>query len=132
MGLGPRTGGISDSEAKEHTDRCGGDPVHPSAAAYRKMAEDISKDLSNAEARYTNPVKATFKPDHKRPQVDFSLQRDDWVSGCPTALPRRDIVPSVRARGKTPSRRYTAMQGGGLQRGRGWSTQGGTRGWGGM
>ncbi len=36
MGLGPRTGGISDSEAKEHTDRCGGDPVHPSAAAYRR------------------------------------------------------------------------------------------------
>jgi hypothetical protein len=82
MGLGPRTGGISDSEAKKHADRCGGDPVHPSAAAYCKMAEDISEDLSNAEARYANPVKATFKPDHKRPRVEFSLQRDDWVSGC--------------------------------------------------
>jgi hypothetical protein len=65
IGLGPRTGGISDSEAKEHADRWGCDPVHPSAAAYRKMAEDICEDLSIVEARYTNPVMAAMKPDSK-------------------------------------------------------------------
>jgi hypothetical protein len=88
--LGPRTGGISDCEAKEHADRWGCDPMHPSAAAYRKISEDTSEDLSNAEARYTNPVKATIKLDSKRPRVDYSLQRVDWVAGCPAALPRRD------------------------------------------
>jgi hypothetical protein len=36
IGLGPRSGGISDSEAREHADRWGSDPVHPSAAVYQK------------------------------------------------------------------------------------------------
>ncbi len=134
IGLGPRSSGISNSEAKEHVDRWGGNPVHPSAAAYRKMADDIiSEDLCNAEARYTNPAKTTVMPDLKRPRVNFSLQRDEWVSGCPAALLRRDSVASVRARGKPPSRGYKAVRGGGLKRGRSWLTRGfrGTRGRGG-
>jgi hypothetical protein len=84
------------------TDRWGRDPVHPSAAAYRKMAEDISEDLSNAEARYTNPVHAVAKSAPKRQLVDISLQQEEWVSGCPAALPRRDSAPGQCARGKTP------------------------------
>ncbi len=67
--------------------------MHPSAAAYRKIAEDISEDLSNAEARYTNLAKATIKPDPKQPRVDYSLQRDDWVAGCPAALPLGEEHP---------------------------------------
>ncbi len=124
IGVGPRTGGISDSEAKEHADRWVGDPVYPLAAAYRKMAEDISEDLSNAVARYTNPAKATIKPDTKQPRVDYSLQRDDWVAGCPAAFPRRDSAPSARSRGRAPSRGYKLSRGGGQLHGRGWSLRG--------
>ncbi len=75
------------------------------------------EDLSNAEARYTNPVWAITKPAPQRPCIDFSLQRDEWVSGCPAVLLRQD---SVRARGKTPVSGYKGVCGRGLQRGRGW------------
>jgi hypothetical protein len=111
IGLGPRTGGISDSEAKEHADWWGCDPVHPSAAAYRKMAEDISEGLSIVEAHYTNPVLAAMKPDSKWPRVDFSLQRDEWVSSCLAALPKQDSAPSACARGKTPAKATKLCEG---------------------
>ncbi len=45
VGLGPRQADISDSEAKEFAELWGDNPVHPSPAAYRKMANDLETDL---------------------------------------------------------------------------------------
>jgi hypothetical protein len=127
IGLGPRIGGISDNEAREHANRWGSDPVHPTAAAYQKIAEDLNTDLSNIDARYTNPAKDTLMQGHKRPRVDYSLQRDDWVAGCPAALPRRDSVPTPSSRGRPPHRGHKYVRGGGQQSGRGWPRHGNRR-----
>ncbi len=127
IGLGPRTGGISDNEAREHADRWGRDPVHPTAAAYQKIADDLNIDLSNIEARYTNPAKDTLKQGSKRPRVDYSLQRDDWLAGCPAALPRRDGAPTPNTRGRAPHRGHKYVRGGGQQPGRGWPRHGNRR-----
>jgi hypothetical protein len=133
IGLGPCSGGISDSEAQEHADRWGGTHVHPSAAAYRKMAEDIVADLANDAARYTNLVCNPLRPVSKRPRLDISLQRDKWVSGCLAALPRRDSVPGTtgqRAWGKMPYRHHKAVHGRGQVHGRGWPFRSGPGSWG--
>jgi hypothetical protein len=127
VGLGPRIGGISDDEAREHACRWGDDPVHPTAAAYQKIAEDLSSDLSNTDARYTNPAKLTLSNGNKRPRVDYSLQRADWVAGCPAALPRRDSAPDHGTRGRTPYRGNKFVRGGGQHSGRGWPRLGNRR-----
>ncbi len=71
----------------------GGDPVHPSSSAYRKIASDLDADLMDKEARYTNPVKMGENVTAKRQKTDDSLNRVSWVRGCPAALPRRDSQP---------------------------------------
>jgi hypothetical protein len=93
IGLGPRQADISDSEAKEFAELWGGDPVHPSSSAYRKIASDLDADLMDKEARYTNPVKTSENASAKRQKTDDSLNRASWVRGCPAALPRRDSQP---------------------------------------
>ncbi len=77
--------------------------MHPSSAAYRVIADGLFKDITNPEARYTNPPKTVLKQQHsKKPRLDLSLERDAWVSGCTAALPRRDsAVPPARG---APSR----------------------------
>jgi hypothetical protein len=54
------------------------------------MAEHLEKDMLNLDARYTNPVKHHGQ---KKPRIDLSLGRADWVAGCSAAAPRRDTLP---------------------------------------
>ncbi len=69
-------------DARELVTLWGSDPVHPSGAAYRVIADGLSQDISNTEARYTNPPKTVFKQQNaKKPRLDLSLERDAWVSG---------------------------------------------------
>jgi hypothetical protein len=88
IGVGRRKTELSDEDAALSAALWGADPVHPSTAAYRQMAELIEADLTNAEARYTNPVKKL--PAEKKQKIDLSLQRADWVSGCSAAANRRE------------------------------------------
>jgi hypothetical protein len=91
LGIGQRRSEIPIEDARELASLWGSDPVHPSSAAYRVIADGLSKDITNSEARYTNPPKTVFKQQHsKKPRLDLSLERDAWVSGCMAALPRRD------------------------------------------
>jgi hypothetical protein len=53
------------------------------------MADHLEKDILNAEARYTNPAKSN---DKKKPKIDLSLGRADWVVGCSAAAARRDTL----------------------------------------
>ncbi len=75
IGLGPRQADISDSEAKEFAELWGGDPVHPSASAYRKIASHLDADLMDKEARYTNPVKTGEHVSAKQPEQSFLGER---------------------------------------------------------
>jgi hypothetical protein len=88
IGVGQRRMEPTDEEAALSAALWGTDPVHPSTAAYRQMAEHIEVDLANSEARYTNPVKKVSS--EKRQRVDLSLHRADWVSGCSAAANRRE------------------------------------------
>jgi hypothetical protein len=45
------------------------------------MAEDITADIANEEARHTNPLKDCLKQPAKQPKIDFSLQQADWARG---------------------------------------------------
>jgi hypothetical protein len=94
IALGPWSAGISDCEAKEFADLWGSDPVHPSQAAYRKMAVDLVADLLDQEAWYTNPIRHPVQDARKRQRIHDSLNRAAWVSGCPAALSRRDSLAS--------------------------------------
>jgi hypothetical protein len=67
IGLGPRSGSISSSEAREHADRWGGGggnpyPVHPSAVAYRKMVEHIAEDFANDAVRGRDQIRGRGRP----------------------------------------------------------------------
>jgi hypothetical protein len=53
------------------------------------MAEHLEKDMLNLDARYTNPAKQHLQ---KKPRIDLSLGRADWVVGCSAAAPRRDTM----------------------------------------
>jgi hypothetical protein len=90
IGVGKRAETPSDEEAARSAALWGANPVHPSAAAYRCMAEQLEKDILNLDARYTNPVK---HHDEKKPRIDLSLGRADWVAGCSAAATRRDTNP---------------------------------------
>jgi hypothetical protein len=92
VGVGRQSQAASDEEAARTAALWGANPVHPSAAAYRCMAESLEKDVLNIEARYTNPGK---QQNQKKPRVDHSLGRADWVVGCSAAASRRDMVPST-------------------------------------
>ncbi len=141
VGVGQRSQVPSDEEAARTAALWGANPVHPSAADYRCMPEHLEKDILNSEARYTNPAKQHAQ---KRPRIDLSPGRADWVVGCSAAAPRRDtMVPcssttvearpsSVRAghrgrslRGSTRSFKRGGSHRGGRSR-RGW----GRGGWG--
>ncbi len=91
--LGPRLATISDCEDKEFADLRGDNPVHPSLAAYRKMAADLVNGLLDQEARYTNAARPCASEPAKRQRIDDSLTRAAWVSGCPAALPRCANLP---------------------------------------
>jgi hypothetical protein len=57
VGVGQRSQVPTDEEAARMAALWGADPVHPSAAAYRCMAEHLEKDMLNTDARYMNPTK---------------------------------------------------------------------------
>ncbi len=98
LGIGQRRAEIPIEDARELANLWGSDPVHTSSEAYKVIADGLSKDITNSEARYTNPPKTIFKQQQsKKPRLDLSLERDVWVSGCTAALPRRDsAAPPVR------------------------------------
>jgi hypothetical protein len=91
LGLSLRTLTLTDSEAKAAADIWGSDLVHPGVAAYEKIANFLEADLANDDARYTNPPASLVMAASKRPRVDLSKQRDDWVRGCPATLVRNDV-----------------------------------------
>jgi hypothetical protein len=98
VGVGQRSQVPSDEEAARTAALWGANPVHPSAADYRCMPEHLEKDILNSEARYTNPAKQHTQ---KRPRIDLSLGRADWLVGCSAAAPRRDtMVPALPQRSK--------------------------------
>jgi hypothetical protein len=88
IGVGQRRQEPSEDEAAKAAALWGPDPVHPTSAAYRVMADSIVADLNESGAQYTNPVKT--QQSFKKPRYDASMDRAGWVSGCPAALPRLD------------------------------------------
>jgi hypothetical protein len=109
MGMGLRRSELSDDDASRTAALWGPDPVHPTAAAYRVMADAIETDLQNPDAKYTNPV--NIQRDYKKARQDLSMERASWVSGCSAALARRDSMPSGSGRGSlrgqnTPTRAF--------------------------
>ncbi len=110
IGVGQRRQEPSDEQAAKAAALWGSDPVHPTSAAYRVIAESIEEDLSDNGARYTNPARALQVL--KRPRYDPSKDRAAWVRGCSAALPRRDSAHHTQSRGNVfvgggwmPSRR---------------------------
>ncbi len=101
IGVGQRRQEPSDEEAAKAAALWGSDPVHPTSAAYRLIAESLEEDLRDEDARYTNPTKAVQSK--KKPRYDPSLDREGWVSGCSAALLRRDTNHSTTSRGRTPA-----------------------------
>jgi lysophospholipase L1-like esterase len=107
IGVGQRRQEPTDEEAAKAAALWGSDPVHPTSAAYRQIAESLEEDLKDEDARYTNPTRAAQLK--KKPRYDPSLDREGWVSGCSAALARRDNNNSAAMRGRQPT-------------GRGWTT----------
>jgi hypothetical protein len=91
VGVGQRKQEPTDEEAAKTAALWGPDPVHPTGAAYRLIADALESDIENPDSRYTNPGKASAL--FKKPRYDPSLHRDGWVIGCSAALPRRDSGP---------------------------------------
>jgi hypothetical protein len=114
LGIGQRSSELPMDEARELAAEWGNDPVHPSGAAYEKIAAGILKDIGNADSRYTNPPR-TANSLPKKPRLDLSLERDTWVRGCTATLPRRDTMRSMI---KCPSVSSGSARGGN-RRGRG-------------
>ncbi len=102
IGVGQRRQEPSDEEAAKAAALWGSDPVHPTSAAYRLIAESLEEDLRDDGARYTNPTRAAQLK--KKPRHDPSLEREGWVSGCSAALSRRDTVQSASTRGNVSVR----------------------------
>jgi hypothetical protein len=100
IGVGQRRQEPSDEEAAKAAALWGSDPVHPTSAAYRLIAESLEEDLRDEGARYTNPTRAVQSK--KKSRYDPSLDREGWVSGCSAALSRRDTGQSTSTRGRTP------------------------------
>jgi lysophospholipase L1-like esterase len=91
VGVGQRRQEPTDEEVAKTAALWGPDPVHPTGAAYRLIADALESDIENPDSRYTNPGKPA--PLSKKPRYDPSLHREGWVSGCSAALPRRDSGP---------------------------------------
>jgi hypothetical protein len=99
IGVGQRRQEPTDEEAAKAAALWGSDPVHPTSAAYRLIAESLEEDLRDDDARYTNPTRAAQTK--KKPRYDPSLDREGWVSGCSAALTRRDNNKSTAPRGRS-------------------------------
>ncbi len=127
VGVGQRRSEPSDEEAALSAALWGMDPVHPTTAAYRQMAELIKADLANHDARYTNPIQKHSAA--KKPKTDLSLQRAEWVAGC-SAANRRDINsgrgqrPRVMTHGGSSAPRGAHNRGNPVGRGRAGHTSG--------
>jgi hypothetical protein len=65
----------TDEEDNKAAALWGSDPVHPTRAVYRMMADLLEKDIANPEARCTNQVK--IQEGAKRLKLDLSLGRED-------------------------------------------------------
>jgi hypothetical protein len=102
IGVGQCRHEPSDKEAAKAAALWGSDPVHPTSAAYRLIAEQLEEDLRDEGARYTNPTRVVQPK--KKPRHDPSLERDGWVSGCSAALSRRDTAHSTTPRGSVSTR----------------------------
>jgi hypothetical protein len=98
IGVGHRKEDPSDEEAAASAALWGTDPVHPTGAAYRVIADNIEKDLANADAKYTNPPKA--QQGQKRLLPDLSQTRDSWIGGCSAASTRRESLAPANKRGR--------------------------------
>jgi hypothetical protein len=133
LGIGQRRSELPIDEARDLATIWGNNPVHPSRAAYEKIASGIIADIANSVARYTNPPRQATQQS-KKPRLDLSLERDTWVSGCTAALPRRDTARhSVRCGGSKGTAPVRGQQGarhprGGHRGGRGARARG-ARGW---
>jgi hypothetical protein len=106
--MGLRRHEISDEEASRTAALWGPDPVHPTQAAYRLIAEAIEADLLDPEARYTNPPKDAQQY-AKKARHDPSREHAGWVDGCSAALPRRDSAPVAMNRGRGAPAPRTSM-----------------------
>jgi hypothetical protein len=121
VGVGQRLQEPMDEEAAKSAALWGRDPVHPTGAAYRCMAELLEQDICNPEAKYTNPrIKSSI---NKKPRLDLSLERAEWVTSCSAATTRLDFRGKVPARvlsgprGHLPARRGAGSIKGGSLRG---------------
>jgi hypothetical protein len=101
LGLSLRPLNLCDSKAKAAADLGANDPVHPEGEAYVKMAAFLVEDWTNVDAKYTNPPASTVMAAAKRPRVDLSQLREDWVRGCPATLIRKE--PSFGTAGSRPA-----------------------------
>jgi hypothetical protein len=111
--IGPRPDDMSYAKASSLATLWGKDPVHPSAAAYKKMPDAVLGDPQDAEARDTNPPR---KP------ADCAAERPSTVPtglvGCSTALPRKDAATKCGKTGSSSLRGAARRQRGrGLFRG---------------
>jgi hypothetical protein len=88
--------------------------IHPTAAAYCCMAEQLETDIMNKEARYTNPGKPVAGP-KKKPRIDLSVERAGWVTGCSAAATRMDVIAPPPSRGHGAGRGPHPRQGAGHQ-----------------
>jgi hypothetical protein len=108
VGVGQRLQELTDEEAAKAAALWGRDPVHPTGAAYRCMAELLEQDMCNPDSKFTNPkIKSSI---NKKPRLDLSLERAEWVTGCSAATTRQDLcgktTPRVLGhRGHWPARR---------------------------
>jgi hypothetical protein len=98
IGVGQRRAVPSDEEAAASAALWGTDPVHPTGAAYRLMADLIEKYLSNEEAKYTNPPRCAGVG--KRTLPDLSNERAEWIKGCSAATARRDLLSPPKQEGE--------------------------------
>jgi hypothetical protein len=98
VGVGQRKEEPSDEEAAATAALWGIDPVHPTGAAYRVIADNIEKDLANTDAKYTNPPKILHG--QKRQLPDLSLDPDSWVGGCSAPSTRREPLAPASKRGR--------------------------------
>ncbi len=102
IGVGKHRQDPTDEEAAKAAALWGADPMHPTSAAYRLIADQLEDDLRDEGARYTNPTRVVQPK--KKPRHDPSLERDGWVSGCSAALSRRDTAHSTAPLGSVSTR----------------------------
>ncbi len=120
VGVGQRLQEPTDEEAAKAAALWGRDPVHPTGAAYRCMADQLEQDMGNPDSKYTNPKIRSATS--KKPRLDLSLERADWVTGCSAATSRQDLrgrtTPRMLGhRGHWPARRGAGPHRSGSMRG---------------